>query len=317
MAVPAPQLVGPDGPTANQAVPPRPANQQQPAIPSEPAAAWADPSISVPLPALLEASAAFPKQNLPRIGADGRLPRRAYARPAAPPDGRPRIAVILAGVGQSEADSLDLIAKLPGPVTLAVSPYTRASDAIVDAARSKGHEFWLSVPMEPERSVDDAGPRALLRSASPDENRLNLEWSLSRFDGYAGVTGAADNGMRGERFMAQTSSFNLMLDELARRGLMFVDPRPGTVRLNPITPPPSMPVRAVDIVLDDPPARAEIQAKIAAAERYARLTGSALVLAGPPRPVTVDFIATWARTMEERGLSLVPASALVEPARHE
>lgn len=271
--------------------------------------------IARPLPELLEPSRAYPGQNLPRIGANGRLPRQVYARAAPPPDGKPRIAIILSGVGQSEADSLDLIAKLPGPVTLAISPYTRATETILDAARAKGHELWMSLPMEPERAVDDAGPRALLRSASLEENRRNLEWTLSRFDGYAGVTGAADNGMRGERFAAQTSSFNLVLDELARRGLMYIDPRPGPIRSNPPTPPPSFPISPVDTVLDDAPTRAEIQARIAAAERHARLTGSALVLAGPPRPVTIEFIIGWARSMEERGLVLVPASALVHPAR--
>ena len=274
-----------------------------------------DPLIAKPLPELLEPSRAFPAQNLPRIGASGRLPRQAYARAVPEADGKPRIAILLSGVGQSEADSVDLITKLPGAVTLAISPYIRASTTILDTARSKGHEFWLSLPMEPERSSDDAGPRALTRSASPEENRLNLEWIMSRIEGYAGVTGAADNGMRGERFAAQTSSFNLVLDELARRGLMYIDPRPGPARTNSPTPPPNLPFRSVEIVLDDVPGRAEIQAKIAAAERQARLTGSALVLAGPPRPVTVEFIASWARSMEDRGFVLVPASALLPQAR--
>lgn len=274
--------------------------------------------IASPAPDLNEPSLAFPNQFLPRIGLNGRMARTVYARPPIPPDPRPRIGLVLSGVGQSEAESLDLINKLPGPVTLAVSPYSRVFATVLDAARAHGHEYLLSVPMEPERPQDDAGPHALLRGVSPDENRLNLEWALSRFDGYVGVTGAGDNGMRGERFSGQTSSFGLALDEFAKRGLLYVDARPNPGRPFPSAVlsvlPSTLPFRAIDLVLDGAPARAEIQAKLLAAERMARQTGSVLVLAGPPRPVTIELLVAWTRGLEDRGFVLTPASALVTTA---
>ncbi len=315
--IPEPEPAVPPPPPAAQEVPPPAATPPSVAAEAVSEAAvgpkvW-DGHIVGPVADLLEPSHAFPQQNLPRIAADGRMPRSAYARPVAALDPRPRIGIIMSGIGQSEADSLDVIAKLPGAVTLAMSPYTRATASILAAARTRGHEFLLSIPMEPERLVDDEGPRALTRGASPDENRLNLEWTLSRFEGYAGTTGAFDNGMRGERFAAQSSSLGLALEEFARRGLFYVDPRPAQAHLPSGTQPAPLPMRAVDLVLDDLPARAEIQAKLATAERIARQTGSALVLAGPPRPVMLDLIAIWAQSLEERGYVLLPVSALVMP----
>ncbi len=285
------------GPPRSAVVAPPPAHVDPP----RPAAPQWDGKIASPDPALLEPSAQFPPAKLPRIAADGRTARQVYARPA-PADGRPRIALIVSGIGLSDADSRAAIQKLPGPVTLAVSAYTLDAEPVLAAAREAGHEFLLSLPMEGEVSQDNAGPRALMTGATPAENRLNLEWALSRLQGYAGVTGAADNGMRGERFAAQTSSLQLALEEIARRGLLYVDPRPGKAA-------PER-GRTVDVILDEELGRAHLEGRLAELERVAREKGSAIGLAGPPRPATLDRVAAWTRELEGRGFVLVPVSQL-------
>jgi uncharacterized protein len=245
---------------------------------------------------------------LPRAAADGRIARVVYARPFDPADRRPRIGLVVTGLGMSDADSRNAIENLPGPVTLAFSPYANAPDPLIDLARAKGHETLISIPMEPQGyPLNDAGSRSLLTGADPAQNRQNLEWALSRIQGYVGATGAFE-GMRGERFADQTSSLAQILEELGRRGLLYVDARPGR---GPLQAAP-LPTRDVDIVVDDPPARAEIEAKLAALERLAREKGSALGLAGPLRPVTIERIAAWARSLDEKGIALAPVSAMVE-----
>ncbi len=267
-----------------------------------------DGHIKGPDPTLLEASAAFPLTFLPRIAADGRLPRLAYRRPTPPAGIRPRIALVVAGFGLSAADSRAAIDALPGAVTLAFSAYTPNSEALAEAARARGHELLASLPMESDGYPwNDAGPRSLLTGAPTAANRENLEWAMGRLRGYVGLTGASD-GLRGEQFAAQASSFSLVFDELARRGLLYVDPRPDA-------PPPRIAGRSVDLVVDDPATRAEIEAKLLALERTAREHGSALGLAGPLRPVTVEHIVAWARDIEARGFELVPVSALVMKAK--
>jgi len=269
--------------------------------------AW-DGRIAAPEPGLLEASAAFPSTALPRIATDGRMPRLVYRRPTPPIGTRPRIALMVVGFGLSAADSRAAIDALPGAVTLAFSAYTPNSEALADAARAHGHELLASLPMEADgHPWNDAGPRSLLTGAPPAVNRENLEWAMGRLKGYVGLTGASD-GLRGEQFAAQTSSFSLVLDEIARRGLLYVDPRPGA-------PPPRVAGRSVDLVVDDPSTRAEIEAKLLALERTAREHGSALGLAGPLRPTTIERIAAWARDVEARGFELVPVSALVTEAK--
>lgn len=240
------------------------------------------------------------------------MARQVYARPAPPLDGRPRVALVLAGFGMAEADSRAAIA-LPGPVSLAVSAYSRDPGPLMDAARAAGHEVLASLPMEPERfNLDDAGPYALLTGSPPAANQANLEGVLGRITGYAGVTGASD-GLRGERFAGQAGGMAEVLQELGRRGLMYVDPREPGPGVEPL--PPGVPVRAVDVVLDsgDPPSRAGIEGRLAALERLARERGSAVGLTVRLRPVTLERIADWARGAEARGIVLVPVTSLAEP----
>ncbi len=74
-------------------------------------------------------------------------PRHAqlYARPFAA-TGKPRIAVVLTGVGVSARSTTDAITRLPGEFTLAFAPYGRDLEAQVMRARRDGHEILLQVP---------------------------------------------------------------------------------------------------------------------------------------------------------------------------
>lgn len=289
---------------------PKPELPPTPPAPSAAAPAW-DGRIAAPVPALLEPSA-FPPALLPRIGADGRTPRAVYARPAVA-DGRPRVALVLAGLGLADADTRTAIERLPGPVTLAFSAYSPDPDPLVALARAGGHELLQSLPMEPEGApFDNPGDRALTTSLRPAENLRHLEWVMGRTQGYVGLTGASD-GMRGERFAALASGFNMALDAISRRGLLYLDPRPTEGRAADPLPAPHV---RTDYVLDDPPGRADIDAKLVALERLARDRGFAVGLAGQIRPATLDKIVAWAQAAEGRGIQLVPVSALaVEPAR--
>ncbi len=221
---------------------------------------------------------------------------------------RPRIGLILSGIGLSDADSRTAISTLPPAVDLAFSAYTDTPGPLADLARERGHELLLSLPMEPEGyPVNDEGPRALLTGAAPADNARNLEWALTRLEGYVGVTGASD-GMQGERFAGMAEPFGDVARELTARGLLYIDARPDA----PATP--GLAGRSVDVVLDQSPARAAIEAQLAKLERLARDNGAALGLAGLPRPVVIETIAAWARTLEAHGAVLAPVSALSHPA---
>jgi hypothetical protein len=211
----------------------------------------------------------------------------------------------------AEIDSEDAIRATPPAVSLAISPYAQRPGRLVDLARSVGHETLVSIPMEPlGYPLNDAGNRSLLTGLSPAQNHEHLIWALSRFSGYVGATGAL-SGLRGERFAA-SQQMRPVLEELAARGLLYVDPRPVPSR--PGGPSPTRPgVRVADLVIDDPPVRLEIEFKLTRLEQLARDRGTALGVAGLPGPVTIDRLAAWTATLASRGVMLVPVSALVPP----
>jgi polysaccharide deacetylase 2 family uncharacterized protein YibQ len=269
-------------------------------------AGW-DGRIPGPNTALLEPAPDFKEQFLPRRGPDGLAPMQAYARPFDRSDTRPRIAIVVGGIGLSNADSLAAIDQLPPEIDLALSAYADPPRPLADHARERGHELLLSLPMEPEGyPMNDEGPHALLTGAAPEDNERNLEWTLSRFDSYAGVTGASD-GMRGERFAGMAVPFGIVARELSSRGLFYVDARPDA------PPTPDLAGCSVNLVLDQPPARASIEAQLARLESLAHDRGSAVGLVGPPLPLVVETIVAWARGLEARGIVLAPASAVSHP----
>ena len=230
-------------------------------------------------------------------------PFRAFARATDPTDKRPKLALLVIGVGLSESDSRLAIDTLPPAVTMGVSPYAYEPEVVTAAARARGHEYVVTLPMESQGyPLNDSGPRALLSGAEPADNTRNLEWVLSRIDGAVGVTGASD-GLRGERFASAPHLIGPVLETLDKKGLMYIDPRPDAVVSGTAV--------AVTTILDDPPVRASVQNRLAELEQRARDGKPALGLAGPLRPAIVEQIANWARGLDGRGVDLVPVSSLV------
>ena len=285
--------------------PPREASSQE--VPRDPGPT-ADNSrpgtISGPDPALLEAAGSGLREHLPRRAPDGRVAMRVYAAGFDGSAHLPRVAVLVAGHGLDAADSTTAINTLPGAVSLAVSPYATAPEALLTAARAKGHEYLVAVPLEPTGyPLNDPGPQTLLTAAPPEENLRRLRWALSRIDGYAGVTGVIGT-MRGERLAAMPDQMEPMLTELATRGLFYIDPLDGGGALSHAWG------RHIDLVIDEPGTAEAIDARLTALEQQARDHGTALGLVMRPTPVALTRLAAWANGVTGRGVALAPVSNL-------
>ena len=259
--------------------------------------------LPAPDPALLETT---PKGPLPIISGDGRQSWRVYARPFDRTDQRPRVALLITGLGPSGAATETSINELPGAVTLAFDPYTRRLGEWIELARAAGHEVVLSLPMEPaEYPRFDPGPHTLLTSLSAKENLDRLDWVLSRVTGYVGIT-----NMMGSRFTASEANLVPVFDELKKRGLMFIDGRPSEQSIaGNLAQSMGLPRVVSDQTLDDEATREVIDRHLAALEAQAKRNGSALGV-GFAYPVTLERIALWTKALDQKGFVLAPASAL-------
>ena len=136
---------------------------------------------------------------------------------------------------------------------------------------------------------------------------------LRDFSGYIGV-----NNHQGSLFTRDRGRMELVLGELKRRGLFFLDSRTsgGSVGAE-VAADISIAHAVRDVFLDHDPAPELIAARMQEAETIAREKGHAIVI-GHPRDATMDRIEPWIASLEQRGFRLVPVSELlVRPTPRE
>ncbi|KQY89593.1 divergent polysaccharide deacetylase family protein [Brevundimonas sp. Root1423] len=255
-----------------------------------------------PLPAAPIAGLSQPGPNgpLPTIASDGRVPAQAYARPFRS-NGRPRVALIVGGLGLNAVTTRAAIERLPAEVTLSFVPYAEGLQTWIDLARAQGHEVMLEMPMEPTGYPDnDPGPYTLLSSGSPADLQSKMNWLLGRATGYFGVT-----NYMGDRFATSDAGMNAFLGILRQRGVAFLDDGSMSRR------PGAWARASANRVIDEQQTPAAIVGQLNALEALAKGRGQAMGT-GFSYPVTVEAVARWTSELEARGLQLAPASAMTQ-----
>ncbi len=274
-----------------------PASPTGPSLTSEPPA---KPTLDL---ALVEEG---PYGPLPVIAEDGRQPLEAYARPFVQEDPRPRLSILIRGLGLSTKTTRTAIDTLPPEITLSFVPYSKNLQAWVDQARAAGHEVMLELPMEPyDYPNNDSGPYTLLTDLSRDDNMDRLNWLLSRFTGYIGVT-----NYLGAKFTANRQAFVPVLKTLAARGLLYVDDGTADRELMPEIASESGLVWTTSARNLTFASAASIDADLIGLEGDARAQGAALAT-GFSFPITLQRVREWAATLEDKGFVLAPVSAVV------
>jgi len=261
----------------------------------------AAPLAGQPLPAAPIAGLSQPGPGgtlLPVISPDGRTPAQAYARPFHP-NGRPKVAVVIGGLGLNPTYTRQAIEQLPADVTLSFAPYPEGLQGWIDLARAFGHEVLLEAPMEPLDYPDnDPGAYTLMAAGRPEETARRTEWILGRATGYFGVT-----NYLGSRFVTSDSGMNAFTQTLKGRGLAFIDDGSAARRGG------GLPRASADRIIDDQMSGEAIARQLRDVEAAASQRGQALG-AGFAYPVTLSQVKAWTEGLAARGFQLAPASAL-------
>ena len=246
---------------------------------------------------------------LPRIGSDGARPAQVYARPApSPTKGRPRIALVIGGLGLNDQATTRAITKLPGEVSLAFAPYGANLKVQAAKAREAGHEILLQMPMEPfDYAQNNPGPQTLTTDAGGARNLERLHWALARAPGFVGI-----ENFLGARFTADEAALSPVLKDLAERGLIFVDDGSSARSITAIVGPSlNLAVRRADIVIDAAPDGAKIDEALQRLETLARENGLATA-SGSALPVTLEHLSRWSESLGGRGIDLVPVTSTLK-----
>lgn len=256
-------------------------------------------------PALTETTKSGP---LPKVSDDGRKPWKEYARSFNGKDARPRISIIVTGMGLSRAATEAAVSRLPGEVTLAFTPYAQALDDWASIARRSGHEVLLSLPMESATfPIEDPGPLALQSEAPLKENLRRLNSVLSQMGGYVGVI-----SHMGSLLSKDSQKLRPILETLKTRGLMFVDNGATKKTIAPkLATSIGVPRAMSDVALDRVLTPSAIDAKLTQLEQLARERAATVATTGP-YPIVMKRLVRWSKTLKQKKIALAPISALAD-----
>jgi uncharacterized protein len=242
---------------------------------------------------------------LPVRAADGRRAFDVYRRPWSGARGA-RVAIVIGGLGVSQTGTQTAIKKLAPEVTLAFASGGNSIDRWMQTARRQGHEILMQVPMEPfDYPSVDPGRNTLTVDGSAAQNAEHLRFALSRTTNYVGVM-----NYLGARFVADRGAMQPVMNELAERGLMFLDDGSSARSLaQELAAGERGPYAAADMQIDAVRERGEILKKLDEAERTARAKGTAIAI-GSAFDATVSAVVEWINEASKRGIEIVPVSAL-------
>ena len=219
-------------------------------------------------------------------------------------DSKPLVAIVIDDVGLDRARSKRAW-ELPGPMTLSFLPYAKDLPEQARAARARGHELMLHMPMEPN-GRNDPGPGALLVSMSDAELRQKLLIALESFGGYVGI-----NNHMGSRFTANRADMELVMRQLKPRGLMFLDSRTSPQSVGDQTAQEiGVPSIVRHVFLDDEESLDAVRRKLAETEAVARRQGFVVAI-GHPHDATIQALAEWLPTVQGKGLALAPSTVIL------
>lgn len=233
---------------------------------------------------------------------------RTNAHPIIVPENHAKIAIVIDDMGVADAHSQAVIDRLPAAVTLAFLPYGEATKYQAKQAFNKGHDIMIHLPMQPHRKTANPGPNALYA----DDTTAQLKRKINlNFQPLKSISVGVNNHM-GSKMTEHLQGMRTVLEAVAAEKMFFLDSvtthnssvLAASTGLN-------LPVLQRHVFLDHEVTPEFINGALARAERYAKKHGTAIVI-GHPYPATTSAIENWMKTLEDKQISLIPISNLLQ-----
>ena len=232
-------------------------------------------------------------------------PPRIKPPPVRPP--RPRLAIVVDDLGTDKRVAEELL-RLDAPLTFSILPFQAHSRRIAQKAHAQGREVILHLPMEPRGfPLKDPGKGALFVAMSERELLRQLRKDLDAVPFIVGV-----NNHMGSRFMEHGVSVRLVLGELKKRGLFFLDSR-TTAKTEGYQIARELALLAGerDLFLDNENDVQDIRAQLEGLIRLARDHGRAIGICHP-YPATITALKGMIAKIKAAGIRIVPLSQALD-----
>jgi len=129
----------------------------------------------------------------------------------------PKVAFIIDDLGY-ETEIAKKILELEFPITLSILPFLKYSKYIAEEGKKNNKEIMLHLPMEPNNSSVDPGPKAIKSYMSEEEIRQYVRECILNFPYIIGL-----NNHMGSKITEDREIMKIILEEIKRYNLFFID----------------------------------------------------------------------------------------------
>ncbi len=223
------------------------------------------------------------------------------------PESKARVAIVIDDLGRESSVSREIL-NWDLPLTLSVLPYASHAKSIASEAHQKGKDVILHLPMEPHGYPKiKPGEGVLLEKMDEEELLRQLSKDIEAIPYIKGVS----NHM-GSRLMEDPERIKIILSELKRRELFFLDSRTTPQTQGPQTA-KSLGLRIAErnIFLDNSQNGEDVKQQLEKLILLALSKGKAIAI-GHPHPSTIKSLKEMIPKMQEKGIEIVPLSDLIE-----
>jgi polysaccharide deacetylase 2 family uncharacterized protein YibQ len=218
----------------------------------------------------------------------------------------PKIAIVIDDMGY-DLDLATAFMDLDLPLSLSVLPLAPRTADIVYEANRRGTELLLHLPMEPKDYPDlDPGPGAVLTNMDERRIRKTINNDIDQIPGIRGV-----NHHMGSRFTERPDKMKIVLRELKRRNLFYLDSRTTNLTVAyDLAKDMGVPAAKKDVFLDNDLSSKSIRFEMERLLGIARYSGIAIGI-GHPHKETLDILKDYEGILRTE-FKVVPVSELVK-----
>jgi len=217
---------------------------------------------------------------------------------------QPSMVIIIDDLGYNLANGLGIV-NLPGPITLAVMPHTPHGALLARKGAAVDKQIMLHVPMQNHAGLR-LGPGGLTLNMDENEFKQVLRGDLASVPHAEGL-----NNHMGSALTEQALPMQWTMDVAKELDLFFVDSRTSAASVawqQAIDQ--AVPALTRDVFLDNDTSTEALEIQFQQAMEIARKHGFA-VLIGHPYPATIKFLNKSLGRLDEAGIKLTSASALI------
>jgi polysaccharide deacetylase 2 family uncharacterized protein YibQ len=216
-----------------------------------------------------------------------------------------QIAVLIDDIGYDLGLAEDLM-RIDAPLAFAILPYTPHAREAARLLHAAGKEILLHLPMEPRSyPAENPGKGALFVNMDEEEIRRRIEADLTAVPYVAGV-----NNHMGSRFMEDEGRLAVVMQELAKKGLFFVDSLTTPVsRARSAAAKAGVRYVSRTAFIDNTPGYAAALTNLLQPPRRGWEAGKPLLMIGHPRPETVRALREAQPFWQTEGVRMIPLSA--------